>query len=140
MFIIGLIASLPYVGPPTVQKHPNTRYLHSSSFAYPFPDVAALMDLVCTSADLPLFVPLSRPHPVLQIFLPRSFWPSSASLAFLFPSSINLFSVWCLCMCQKQLNLCFSIKFRCVPDVTPSSSAMDWFVLSTFHDNHNVFL
>ena len=92
-----------------------------------------------TSDNLLLFVPLSRhlppsspPHPSPEI-----------SLAFLrfyglftFPSSINFPRVWCIFIRRKYLNFCFLIEFRSVPDETPSSSAMDWFVLGSVHDTH----
>ena len=51
-----------------------------------------------TSADLLLFVPLSRHLPVLRILLPRSLWTS----AFF------------------KLNFCFLIKMRIVPGLTQS--------------------
>ena len=69
----------------------------SLSFAYPFPDVAALMDLVYISRS-------SAVHPTLETLaliqsstsfsqdlfgLPLFLWP------FTFPSSVNFFSVSC---------------------------------------------
>ena len=55
---------------------------------YPFPDVAALMDLLYISRSSAVH-PLTRfnkasPHPVLHILLSRSFWLSFVSLAFHF--------------------------------------------------------
>ena len=43
-------------------------------------------------------------------------------------------------MVRNNFIFCFSIQFRNVPDVTPSSSAMDWFVPCSVNDTRNIFL
>ena len=48
--------------------------------------------------------------------------------------------LWKTLMVRNNLIFGFSIKFRSLPDVTPSSSAMEWFVLCLVHDNRNIFL
>ena len=70
-------------------------------------------------------------NPVLNILLPRSFCPSSVSLAFHFSPVFGVF-----CVCPKQL-FCFLLQFRNVPEVTPRSSEMDWFVMCSVHDTGN---
>ena len=107
MFIIGLIASLPYVGPPTVQKHPNTRYLHCSSFA-PFLDVAALMDLLYISRSSAVRPTLQTLAPIQSstsfsqdLFgLPLLLWPFIFLL-------VLIYSMFCVFLCVKN-NLIFA--------------------------------
>ena len=70
----------------------------------------------------------------------RSFWHSSVSFAFHFSSSNRFLQCLVFFIHPKQLNFCILIKFRSVPDVTPSSSAMGWFVRCSVHVTRNIFL
>ena len=109
----------------------------SFSFGYPSPPIAALMDILYfsrsfdvrpipqTIARIQSFTSFSQDLLGLYLFL----WP------FTFTSSMNLLSVWCLLYVQN-----YFICVRSVPDVTPSSSYLDWFVLCSVHDTRNSFL
>ena len=77
----------------------------------------------------------------------NSFWiylplPSLSLIRFLklmaFPVSL------CLCLvfltCPKELNFSYLLKFKNVPDVIPSSSAVDWCVHCSVDDVRTIFL
>ena len=90
-------------------------------FAYPFPGVAVLTDLPYMSADLLLFIPISRhlpssspPHPSPKIFfgLPLFCWPLTLPSSIHF-SSVIITCIYCIrvccfvlsCVANGQINL-----------------------------------
>ena len=82
--------------------------------------------IFCCSSHSPYTLgPIQSSTPFSQdlFCLPRFF-----GLGSLFPSSNNFSSV----SCPKQLNFCFLITFRSVPDVTPSISELYGLVCSVF--------
>ena len=100
---------------------------------YPFQNIAAL-------TDLPRISRRSAFRPTLQTLAPsRSpHLSTKISLAYLCFFSFSLYlivlisTVFCIFFCVRK-TFCFLLKFRSVPDVTQSSSAMDWFVLCSVH-------
>ena len=79
------------------------------SFAYPFPDFTALMDLLYISRlsavrpTLQTLAPIQSSTPFSQYLfgLPLFIWPST------FPSSINVSILWCLFYVRNNLSFAF---------------------------------
>ena len=106
-------------------------------FAYPFLDVAALMDLLYISRSSAVHPTLHSQvhHNVTTSFSQYNlFGPPLFLLHCTFPSSINFFNGWFRLHVRNNL-FCL---FNKVPDLT---TAMDWFVvgLCAVHDTQNIF-
>ena len=80
-------------------------------FAYPFLDVAALMDILYISQSSAVRPTLhSQVHHNVLTSFSQYIWSSSVSLALHFPCSINFFNVWFHLHVRNNL-FCFLIKF-----------------------------
>ena len=115
-------------------------------FAYPFLDVAALMDLLYISRSSAVRPTLhSKVHHNVTTSFSQYLWSSSVcilTISFVFhclfgivgptfPSSINFFNGWFRLHVRNYL-FCLSNK---VPDLT---TAMDWFVVCYVHGTQNI--
>ena len=102
-------------------------------FAYPFLDVAALMDLLYISRSSAVRPTLhSQVHHNVTTSFSQYLWSSSVSLGkCTFPYSINFFNGWFRLHVRNNL-FC---HFNKVPDLT---TAMDWFVVCSVHDTQNI--
>ena len=119
-----------------VQKTANKVIYNDSKrllFAYPFLDVAALMDILCISRSSAVRPTLhSQVHHNVTTYhshyivgLPLFLWLCT------FPSSINFFNGWFRLHVRNNL-FCL---FNKVPDLT---TAMDWCVVCSVHDTQNI--
>ena len=114
-----------------MQKTANKVVYHDGKrllFAYPFLDVAALMDLLDISRS-------SAVRPTLHSQVHHNVTTSFSQYLFLwhctFPSSINFFNGWFRLHVRNNI-FCL---FNKVPDFT---TAMDWFVVCSVHDTQNI--